>query len=151
MELIVAAILCVIAGIAAIVAGLGADPGRACLALGVCVASVASLALLHFDAPLAAATILIAHGGLSVVNARLSRQTSAAGGQVRWAWAWFVVVSFAAILAVALLPASELSADRAPSSTGIEAFLVAAVSLAALAAAVGLQAVSQLYAPKENL
>ena len=155
MELIAPAVLGLTGGIAAIVAALGPDPTRACLALGVTVASVAALALIHFDAPLAAAAILIAHGGLGVVNARLARQACAVGGRARQGWVLLVVVTFAMILFAAVVPASSLPVEHTSQLAGeqsfrIQAFLIAAVSLAALAVTLGLNAVARMYADTED-
>ncbi len=157
MELIAPAILCLMGSVAASVAALASDPMRSCMALGVTVASVAALALLHFDAPLAAAAILVAHGGLGVVNARLAHQASdpdpasAPVGGARLVWMLVVIVTFAAVLAVSLAPAAApmTGAEGATDQPGIDAFLVAAVSLAALAAILGLNAVWRTYAGQD--
>jgi hypothetical protein len=156
MELIAPAVLCVAAGITAVAAALAPDPTRACLALGATVAAIAALALIHFDAPLAAAAILIAHGGLGVINARLARQACAVGGRVRHGWVLLVVVAFAGILFAAVVPASSLPVASTapltgPQASSIQAFLIAVVSLAAVAVTLGLNAVARRYAEAEHV
>ncbi|MDA0334311.1 MAG: hypothetical protein O2782_04015 [bacterium] len=161
MELIAPAILCLTASVAASVAALASDPMRSCMALGVTVASVAALALLHFDAPLAAAAILVAHGGLGVVNARLAQQVCDSDqasvsdqasappvGGVRQIWMLAVIVTFSGVLVVSLAPAAApmTGAEGATAHPGTNAFPVAALSLAALSAILGLNAVWRTYA-----
>ena len=139
MELIAPGLLCAMSAAAAAVAALARSPSRACLALGLTVVCVAALALLHFEAPLAGASLLIAHGGLGVVNGRLARQGKASPDGIGPGWALAVVVTLAGILVAALAPAA--ATDEGPVAPGDQAFLVAVVALVALAVTLGLSAV----------
>lgn len=126
--------LCAVAGL---VAAVSSGSRQASLALGVTVASAAALALLHFGEPLAAAGLLIAHGGLGVALARHADQDSVPSmGRTRWL---LLVAVFAGILMLALASTGATETQSSPFADN-DAFLLAVCALAALAVAIGTQA-----------
>ena len=139
MELIAPGVLCAVSVAAAAVAALARNPSRACAAIGVTVASVAALALLHFEASLAGASVLIAHGGLCIVNGRLARKGTADTDGIGTGWTVAAVVTLTGIL-VALSPA-VVAATGDSIVPRDQAFLIGVGGLIALAVTLGLSAV----------
>ena len=140
MELIAPGVLCAVSVAAAAVAALARNPSRACAAIGVTVASVAALALLHFEASLAGASVLIAHGGLCIVNGRLARKGTADTDGIGTGWTVAAVVTLTGILVAALSPAA-VAATGDSIAPRDQAFLIGVGGLLALAVTLGLSAV----------
>jgi hypothetical protein len=140
VELIVSSVLAVSVVTAAGVAALTGNPVRAWLASAAAIICVAALALIHFAAPLAAAALLIANGGLAVAHG-LHRQRSA-GAPGKRLWGLLAVMLLAGVLIVALLPTISTAANEY-SHVDQAQFLVAMGGFIALAVILGLNSIRQ--------
>jgi hypothetical protein len=151
MELIVPGILGATGIAAAVVAALAGTATRACLALGLTAACVAALALLHFAAPLSAAAILIAYGGLGIVSGRLAGRHDVATGRTGLAWPVALAVALAVTLVVCLVSTAGGMGGAGEAPPGNGPFLVAAAGLAALAVILGLSAVWRASVGRQDI